>query len=190
MLLLLHLSWRHILIWHFMKSLVSLSLYSEPWSKDEPKLSQTSWKHCCPHLSITWILLLFSLTESPLLLPPLPPTPPCFVCQESFVRAKNWVKELQRQASPNIVIALAGNKADLANKRALDFQVCVLQTLLNELPDVVSASAEGYMNHSLIIIYNGCWQNNRVSVWWALILSSSLNLPALLPPCLHFCEVL
>ncbi|KAF4076061.1 hypothetical protein AMELA_G00226080 [Ameiurus melas] len=42
--------------------------------------------------------------------------------EESFARAKNWVKELQRQASPNIVIALAGNKADLASKRALDFQ--------------------------------------------------------------------
>lgn len=47
-----------------------------------------------------------------------------FVSQESFARAKNWVKELQRQASPNIVIALSGNKADLANKRAVDFQVC------------------------------------------------------------------
>jgi len=33
---------------------------------------------------------------------------------DTFVRAKSWVKELQRQASPNIVIALAGNKADLA----------------------------------------------------------------------------
>lgn len=43
--------------------------------------------------------------------------------QDTFARAKNWVKELQRQASPNIVIALAGNKADLANKRAVDFQV-------------------------------------------------------------------
>ncbi|NWQ83889.1 RAB5C protein, partial [Columbina picui] len=42
---------------------------------------------------------------------------------DTFVRAKNWVKELQRQASPNIVIALAGNKADLATKRAVDFQV-------------------------------------------------------------------
>lgn len=30
---------------------------------------------------------------------------------------------MQRQASPNIVIALAGNKADLATKRAVDFQV-------------------------------------------------------------------
>uniref|UniRef100_H3A6H8 small monomeric GTPase n=1 Tax=Latimeria chalumnae TaxID=7897 RepID=H3A6H8_LATCH len=42
--------------------------------------------------------------------------------EESFARAKNWVKELQRQASPNIVIALSGNKADLANKRAVDYQ--------------------------------------------------------------------
>lgn len=39
---------------------------------------------------------------------------------DSFGRAKVWVKELQRQASPNIVIALAGNKADLANSRAVE----------------------------------------------------------------------
>ncbi|KAM7381580.1 hypothetical protein PAMA_012425 [Pampus argenteus] len=41
---------------------------------------------------------------------------------DTFARAKNWVKELQRQASPNIVIALAGNKADIANKRAVELQ--------------------------------------------------------------------
>ncbi|KFO28530.1 Potassium voltage-gated channel subfamily H member 4 [Fukomys damarensis] len=41
---------------------------------------------------------------------------------DTFTRAKNWVKELQRQASPSIVIALAGNKADLASKRAVEFQ--------------------------------------------------------------------
>lgn len=41
---------------------------------------------------------------------------------DSFVRAKNWVKELHRQASPNIVIALAGNKADLANNRVVDYE--------------------------------------------------------------------
>uniref|UniRef100_A0A2K6EKL4 RAB5C, member RAS oncogene family n=1 Tax=Propithecus coquereli TaxID=379532 RepID=A0A2K6EKL4_PROCO len=33
-----------------------------------------------------------------------------------------WVKELQRQASPNVVLALAGNKADLACKGDLEFQ--------------------------------------------------------------------
>lgn len=31
----------------------------------------------------------------------------------SLDKAKTWVKELQRQANPNIVIALAGNKVDL-----------------------------------------------------------------------------
>lgn len=43
--------------------------------------------------------------------------------QDSFVRAKSWVKELQRLANTNIVIALAGNKADLASKRTVEFEV-------------------------------------------------------------------
>jgi len=38
---------------------------------------------------------------------------------ETFGRAKSWVKELQRQASPTIVIALVGNKIDLDQKRAV-----------------------------------------------------------------------
>lgn len=42
--------------------------------------------------------------------------------QDTFGRAKTWVKELQRQASPSIVIALAGNKADLASKRAVELE--------------------------------------------------------------------
>nr|VWO96794.1 Ras-like protein Rab7 [Ganoderma boninense] len=36
----------------------------------------------------------------------------------SLEKAKTWVKELQRQANPNIVIALAGNKIDLVNPSA------------------------------------------------------------------------
>jgi Ras-related protein Rab-5C len=43
--------------------------------------------------------------------------------QESLVRAKSWVKELQRQASPNIIIALAGNKLDLASQRQVESEV-------------------------------------------------------------------
>ena len=35
----------------------------------------------------------------------------------SFEKAKNWVKELQRQANPHIVIALVGNKLDLVSDR-------------------------------------------------------------------------
>ncbi|PWN26235.1 putative GTP-binding protein ypt5 [Jaminaea rosea] len=36
---------------------------------------------------------------------------------QSLEKAKSWIRELQRQADPNIVIALAGNKADLATTR-------------------------------------------------------------------------
>jgi GTPase SAR1 family protein len=41
--------------------------------------------------------------------------------KETFHKAQTWIKELQRQASPNIVIALAGNKLDLAAKRQVSF---------------------------------------------------------------------
>nr|GMC65976.1 ras-related protein RHN1 [Ipomoea batatas] len=39
--------------------------------------------------------------------------------QDSFARAKKWVQELQKQGNPNMVMALAGNKADLEDKRAV-----------------------------------------------------------------------
>ncbi|KAI9244309.1 ras protein [Sporodiniella umbellata] len=38
----------------------------------------------------------------------------------SLDKAKAWVNELQRQADPNIVIALAGNKSDLGGRRAIE----------------------------------------------------------------------
>lgn len=37
--------------------------------------------------------------------------------KESFERAKKWVAELQKQAQPNITIALVGNKLDLESSR-------------------------------------------------------------------------
>jgi len=41
---------------------------------------------------------------------------------DTFERAKNWVKELQRQARSDIVIALSGNKSDLANRRMVEYE--------------------------------------------------------------------
>mmetsp|Transcript_25317 Transcript_25317/g.68784 ORF Transcript_25317/g.68784 Transcript_25317/m.68784 type:complete len:197 (+) Transcript_25317:108-698(+) len=38
---------------------------------------------------------------------------------ESFARAKGWVRELQRQGNPDMIMALAGNKADLEEHRAV-----------------------------------------------------------------------
>uniref|UniRef100_A0A7I4DX56 Uncharacterized protein n=1 Tax=Physcomitrium patens TaxID=3218 RepID=A0A7I4DX56_PHYPA len=43
-----------------------------------------------------------------------------FDYQDSFGRAKKWVQELQRQGNPNLVMALAGNKADLSSKRKIE----------------------------------------------------------------------
>lgn len=46
-----------------------------------------------------------------------------YFIKESFERAKTWIKELNRQASPNIVIALIGNKVDLDRERQVTAQV-------------------------------------------------------------------
>jgi Ras-related protein Rab-5C len=35
----------------------------------------------------------------------------------SLEKARTWIRELQRQADPSIVIALCGNKSDLAARR-------------------------------------------------------------------------
>uniref|UniRef100_A0A7S2UXE3 Ras-related protein Rab-5C n=1 Tax=Fibrocapsa japonica TaxID=94617 RepID=A0A7S2UXE3_9STRA len=42
--------------------------------------------------------------------------------KDSFNGAKSWVKELQRRGDPNVVIALAGNKQDLADRRQVPFE--------------------------------------------------------------------
>jgi len=41
---------------------------------------------------------------------------------DSYEKAKNWVRELQRQGNANIVIALAGNKSDLATNRKVNIE--------------------------------------------------------------------
>ncbi|XP_050659532.1 ras-related protein Rab-5C-like [Macaca thibetana thibetana] len=42
--------------------------------------------------------------------------------KDTFAPAKKQVKELERHASTSIVTVLVGNKADLASKKALEFQ--------------------------------------------------------------------
>ena len=39
----------------------------------------------------------------------------------SFARAMTWVRELRHQACSDVVIALAGNKSDLSEKRAVEY---------------------------------------------------------------------
>lgn len=60
--------------------------------------------------------------------------------KSSLDKAKAWVKELQRQANENIIIALAGNKADL----------------VAEFPDkraIVRADAEAYAREAGLLFF-------------------------------------
>ncbi|XP_063354393.1 ras-related protein Rab-5B isoform X2 [Pelmatolapia mariae] len=68
---------------------------------------------------------------------------------ETFERAKAWVKELQRQASPNIVIALAGNKADLAEKRLVEYEEA--QTYTDS--DIINLDICRYRHESNIVYF-------------------------------------
>ncbi|CCI45927.1 unnamed protein product [Albugo candida] len=53
--------------------------------------------------------------------------------KDSFIGAKSWVKELQRRGDPNVVIALAGNKADLESRRKVDSEEARQYALDNDI---------------------------------------------------------
>ncbi|KAK2983956.1 hypothetical protein RJ640_009679 [Escallonia rubra] len=52
--------------------------------------------------------------------------------QVSFDRAKKWVQELQAQGNSNMVMALAGNKADLVDARKVAAEASDAQTYAQE----------------------------------------------------------
>ena len=61
---------------------------------------------------------------------------------ESFQRAKFWVKELQKHASPGIVMALVGNKTDLAVDRAVSREDAAALARENNMALDVETSAK------------------------------------------------
>lgn len=90
--------------------------------------------------------------------------------QDTFGRAKTWVKELQRQASPNIVIALAGNKQDLANKRMVEYEEA--QTYADENGLLfMETSAKTAMNVNDIFLAIG-----ESAILWCMSLSNYTSL--------------
>jgi len=60
----------------------------------------------------------------------------------SLEKAKSWVKELQRQANPNIVIALAGNKLDLVQPSPLSPAPTSSSESEDEADDVTATPGE------------------------------------------------
>jgi small GTP-binding protein len=53
--------------------------------------------------------------------------------KDSFSGAKSWVKELQRRGDPNVIIALAGNKADMEGKRKVQTEEAQQYAQENEI---------------------------------------------------------
>lgn len=60
----------------------------------------------------------------------------------SLEKAKTWVKELQRQANPNIVIALAGNKIDLVQPAASSSAASTISETEDEADDATATPGE------------------------------------------------
>jgi Ras-related protein Rab-5C len=60
----------------------------------------------------------------------------------SLEKAKSWVKELQRQANPNIVIALAGNKVDLVQSALTSSGANTLPESEDEADDATATPGE------------------------------------------------
>ncbi|OBA22660.1 hypothetical protein METBIDRAFT_35739 [Metschnikowia bicuspidata var. bicuspidata NRRL YB-4993] len=59
----------------------------------------------------------------------------------SFARAQDWIRELRRQAPEGIVVALVGNKADLASAREVD--AAEVQAYVSQLEAAARESAGG-----------------------------------------------
>lgn len=60
----------------------------------------------------------------------------------SLTKAKHWVAELQRQASPGIVIALVGNKLDLTNDSGDASESAATENEFESTPNADEAAGE------------------------------------------------
>lgn len=76
----------------------------------------------------------------------------------SLIKAKHWVAELQRQASPGIVIALVGNKLDLTNdaemgSREEDAQEVGDEEAEGDLRKVTTEEARSYAEEEGLLFF-------------------------------------
>ena len=70
----------------------------------------------------------------------------------SLVKARHWVAELQRQASPGIVIALVGNKLDLTSDRPPSSDDAEVDSDDNARK-VTTAEAKAYADDESLLFY-------------------------------------
>lgn len=70
---------------------------------------------------------------------------------DSFAGAQSWVKELQRRGDPNVVIALAGNKADLENRQKVSLEEAEAYAEENGILHLVTSAKDGTNVKSLFV---------------------------------------
>jgi len=70
---------------------------------------------------------------------------------DSFAGAKSWVKELQRRGDPNVIIALAGNKADLEERRKVSQEEADNYAEENGILNLVTSAKDGTNVKSLFV---------------------------------------
>ena len=78
--------------------------------------------------------------------------------KDSFNGAKSWVKELQRRGDPNVVIALAGNKADMEAKRKVQTEEAQQYAKENEII-YMETSAKTSLNVKNLFVEIGIFYN-------------------------------
>jgi len=72
--------------------------------------------------------------------------------KDSFNGAKSWCKELQRRGDPNVVIALAGNKADLESRRKVEFEEAAAYAEENNLLHLETSAKNSNNVKSLFVM--------------------------------------
>lgn len=70
---------------------------------------------------------------------------------DSFAGAKSWVKELQRRGDPNVIIALAGNKADLEARRKITQEEAEVYAEQNGILHLNTSAKDGTNVKSLFV---------------------------------------
>ncbi|GAM18445.1 hypothetical protein SAMD00019534_016200 [Acytostelium subglobosum LB1] len=71
--------------------------------------------------------------------------------KHTFETLKKWVSELQKQASPNLILALAGNKVDLPNR---EVQVDEVSRYISELGDVIFFETSAQTGYNVNELFN------------------------------------
>lgn len=76
---------------------------------------------------------------------------------DSFERAKKWVTELDKQAQPDIVIALIGNKTDLQTQRQVQKEDVVYYAQQNH-PNIILMEASAKTGDNVVEIFDAIAQ--------------------------------